>query len=168
MLLFLYFGIFFFFVVVQLIVVGLLFDEFHESRGAPVYLWWLGRTTPGRTTVIGIWMTVAVRVVFLVYAFLAPSQTSSPSNGKQMDAGTLSLSPRLSVWDNALLAAVHITLLRVFPWPRHTAFLVPATDELSMRVLIAAVAAILQYLLFQSFRAARDRLHRQIASIGTS
>ena len=112
MLLFLYFGIFFFFVVVQLIVVGLLFDGFHESWGAPVYLWWLGRTTPGRTTVIGIWMTVAVRVVFLVYAFLAPSQTSSPSNGKQMDAGTLSLSPRLSVWDNALLAAVHITLLR--------------------------------------------------------
>ena len=166
-------GIFFFFVVLQLVVTGLLFDGFHESWGAPVFLWWLGQTALGQTPVMGIWVTLAARLVFFARGFPAQYQTASPRNAKQTDARTQSKLARLPTWDHLLVLSAGMTLLWAFPWPQHSAFPVPPTDELShiylaLRVLIGAVAAILQYLSFQSIRAARDKLHGQIDSIGTS
>lgn len=192
MLLVLDYGIFFFFVAVQLSIVGLLFNEFHKSWGVPFFLWWLGQTVLGPAPVAGIWGSVAVRVVFLVLSFpnnlsqtqLPPkgkqsqtqsrpkekqSQTKSPPEGKHVDARSRSALPQLSTLDHILLVLVGMTVLWIFPWPTENVVVIAPVAEARDPIGLLIQQGLLALFVLGFFVwPARNQLHHQISSIGAS
>ena len=164
------FAIGLFFVVLLLVTASLLFDGFHELWGAPDFLAKLGEAHVVGTSIpvaaVGAIVIVGCLVArFVLLAWrLSKDQQPQLHHHHQQQQRRAHFSSDTPTLDYVLFFSAGMTLLWAFPWPTVT---LPRETTGPPLLLFAVSFAVWAFLLYVTVQL-RMRLHRQIASIGTS
>ena len=164
------FAIGLFLVVLLLVTASLLFDRFLELWGAPDFLAKLGEAHVVGTSIpvaaVGAIVIVGCLVArFVLLAWrLSTDQQPQPHHHQQQQQRRAPFSADTPALDYFLFFSAGMTLLWAFPWPTQVLESHSADSARVQFLLVCTLWAFLLYITVQL----RMRLHRQIASIGTS
>ena len=169
------FAIGLFFVALLLVAAGLLFDGFHESWGAPEFLARFGEAhvvgtsipvaAAGAIVIVGC---VGARFVLLAWRLSNDQQPQPHHQQQQQQQRRARFASDTPVLDYVLCFSAGMTLLWAFPWPTVPLSRGETTDAKLLLFEVTLLALLLWAFLLYVTVQLRNRLYRQIASIGTS